>query len=223
MPPGLIERAERSLNAVIFDGYGMTEASYITGQGPDPEDRRKGTVGPPLNSVIRVLDPAGRDVAPGTTGAIVIRGATLFPGYLDDAEANAAAFLPGGWFRTGDLGYLDGDGCLALVGRVNELINRGGEKIAPAEVDHALLSHPAVAEAAAFAIPDARLGEDIVAAVVFRAGQTASARDLREWLLHRLAPAKAPRRIWPVDALPRTSTGKVQRGELARRWRETGG
>ena len=167
-----------------------------------------------------MLDERGADLPPGTPGEVVIRGETLFSGYLEDAAANAAAFLPGGWFRTGDLGYVDEDGYLYLIGRLNELINRGGEKIAPLEVDRALLTHPAVAEAAAFAVPDARLGEDVVAAVVLRPGAAATARELRRWLLERLTPYKAPRRIWFVERLPRTPTGKVQRGELTRRWTE---
>ena len=221
LPPDLIERAERSLGALVFDGFGMTEASYVTGQGPDPDERRAGAVGPPLFSEIRVLGADGGDLPPGKTGEIVIRGETLFPGYLDDPAANAAAFLPGGWFRTGDLGRFDEAGHLFLSGRSVEQINRGAEKIAPVEVDTALLAHPAVAEAAVFAVPDARLGEDIVAAVVLRPGRTATARELRGWLLRTLSPFKVPRRVWQVDALPRTSTGKVQRGVLARRWRET--
>ena len=223
MTPGTAERAEASLGALIFDGLGMTEASYITGCGPGAGDRRPGSCGPPLCSQIRVLDERGRDLPPGAAGEVVIRGETLFPGYLEDAEANAAAFLPGGWFRTGDLGYVDEDGYLYLIDRLNELINRGGEKVAPIEVDRALLIHPAVAEAAAFAVPDARFGEDVVAAVVLRPGVTATARELRRWLLDRLTPYKAPRRIWFIEQLPRTPTGKVQRGELSRRWREERG
>jgi acyl-CoA synthetase (AMP-forming)/AMP-acid ligase II len=223
LPPGIVERAERSLRALIFDGYGMTEASYITGAGPGAEDRREGSCGRPVSTEIRVLDEADRDLPPGATGAIVIRGPTLFPGYLDDPETNAALFLPGGWFRTGDIGYLDADGFLYLSGRAHEVINRGGAKIAPVEVDHILVRHPVVAEAAVFAVPDARLGEDIVAAVVLKPGKGATQRELRVWMLDRLSSHKVPRRIWMVDALPRTRTGKVQRGELSRRWSETRG
>jgi acyl-CoA synthetase (AMP-forming)/AMP-acid ligase II len=218
LPPGTLERAERSLGALIFDGYGMTEASYITGGGPGTEDRREGSCGRPVGAEIRVLDEEDRDLPPGATGAIVIRGPTLFPGYLNEPELNASLFLPGGWFRTGDLGYLDADGFLFLTGRVHELINRGGAKIAPVEVDHTLLRHPAVAEAAVFAVPDARLGEDVVAAVVLKPDVTATRRELRSWMLDRLSPYKVPRRIWEVDALPRTRTGKVQRGALADRF-----
>jgi acyl-CoA synthetase (AMP-forming)/AMP-acid ligase II len=224
LAPGIAERAERGLRAVIFDGFGMTEASYITGSGPGTEDRRPGSCGrPSTGAAIRILDQEGEDAPAGTAGEIVIRGPTLFAGYLDDPAANAAAFLPGGWFRTGDLGYLDEKGYLYINGRLNELINRGGEKIAPVEVDHALLSHPAVADAAAFAVPDARLGEDVVAAVVLEPGSEVTARQLRAWLLDRLNRHKAPRRIWIMERIPRTATGKIQRGELTRRWNEERG
>ena len=216
--PGTIERAEQSFAALVFDGYGMTEASYITGGGPGAHDRRDGTCGRPVSTSIRVLDECDRELPAGIAGAIVVRGPTLFSGYLDDAETNAEVFLPGGWFRTGDLGYLDDDGFLTILGRSNELINRGGEKISPVEVDRVLQRHLAVAEAAAFAVPDPRLGEDIVAAVVLRPGATVTVRVLRRWLLRHLAPTKAPRRIWVVDQLPRTATGKVQRAILTERF-----
>ncbi len=218
MTPGTSEEAEARLGALIFDGFGMSEASYITGGGPDPLQRRPGSCGPPLLGEIRILDEQGEDLPAREAGEVVIRGATLFPGYLDDPAANAAAFLPGGWFRTGDLGALNEDGHLYLRGRLNELINRGGEKIAPLEVDDVLLLHPAVTDAATFAVPDPRLGEDIVAAVVLAPGKTASPRELRAWMLDRLSPFKTPRRIWFVDALPRTGTGKVQRGVLTARF-----
>jgi acyl-CoA synthetase (AMP-forming)/AMP-acid ligase II len=198
----------------------MSEAMYIAWSGPAPAEHRVGSCGRPLAAAIRILDEEGRDVSPGSVGEIVIRGPTLFPGYLDDPAANATAFLPDGWFRTGDIGRVDQEGFLYLAGRVKEQINRGGEKIAPIEVDRALTQNPAVAAAAVFAVPDDRLGEDIVAAVVLRPGVTASQRELRRWMLDRLSAFKVPRRIWFVDALPRTGTGKVQRGELARRWHE---
>ena len=218
MTPGTAERAEKRLRAWIFDGFGMSEASYITASGPTPADRRPGACGRPWRSEIRVLDDEGRDLPSGKTGEIVIRGETLFSGYLDDPEANAAVFLDGGWFRTGDIGSVDVDGYLTLSGRKGETINRGGEKIAPLEVDHALLTHPAVADAAVFPIADGRFGEDIVAAIVLRPGATVSPRELRGWLLARLLPAKVPRRMWIVESLPRTLTGKVQRGVLSERY-----
>jgi len=151
-------------------------------------------------------------------GEIVVRGPQVFAGYLDDPAANPAAFFPGGWLRTGDLGYLDADGFLFVRGRLNELINRGGAKISPIEVDEVLLAHPAVSAAATFAIPDDLLGEEIAAAVVLVEGREASRRDLRRWLIHQVAPHKVPRRIWFVDDLPRTASGKVQRGVLTERF-----
>jgi acyl-CoA synthetase (AMP-forming)/AMP-acid ligase II len=218
MSPGTLERAERFLRAPVLTGYGMTETGNIAKFGPDDRDRREGSCGRSWCLAIRIVDAAGQDVAPGAIGEVVVRGPTLFAGYLDDPAATAAAFLPGGWFRTGDLGALDDDGFLYLRGRINEIINRGGEKIAPADVERVLASHHAVAAAAVFPVPDARLGEDIVAAVVLNPEMPATPWELRAWMLERLSPFKVPRRIWLVDALPLTPTGKVQRGVLAARY-----
>jgi acyl-CoA synthetase (AMP-forming)/AMP-acid ligase II len=168
---------------------------------------------------LRVVDDDGRTVPDGQRGEIVVRGPHVFGGYQDDPAATAAAFLPGGWFRTGDLGYLEADGSLVLCGRAKEQINRGGMEIAPAEVEQALLSHPAVLEAVVFGVPDVVLGEDLVAAVVLRPGKTATPRALRAWMLDRLAMPKVPRQIWFVAALPRTGAGKVRRGVLVEQFR----
>jgi acyl-CoA synthetase (AMP-forming)/AMP-acid ligase II len=218
MTPQTLERAERSLRAPVLTGYGMTETGNITKFGPDEQDRREGSCGRSWGIAIRVIDESGRDVVPGTAGEVVVSGPTVFSGYLDDPAANAAAFLSDGWFRTGDQGYLDENGFLYLTSRLSEMINRGGEKIAPLEVDQALASHPAVAAGAVFPVPDARLGEDIVAATVLKPGATATPRELRGWLLDRLSPFKVPRRIWIVEDLPLTPTGKVQRRVLANRF-----
>jgi oxalate---CoA ligase len=217
LSPETIARAERSLRAPVLSGYGMTEAGNITKFAPD-EPRREGSCGRSWCLAIRIVDASGRDEAPGVAGEVVVRGPTVFAGYLDDPEATAAAFLCDGWFRTGDRGYLDNEGYLYLTGRLSETINRGGEKIAPEEIDQALASHPAVASAAVFAVPDARLGEDIVAAVVLKLGATATPRELRGWMLDLLSPFKVPRRIWIVEDLPQTATGKVKRGVLADRF-----
>jgi acyl-CoA synthetase (AMP-forming)/AMP-acid ligase II len=197
----------------------MSEAHSITAVGPNAEERCEGSVGRPLDIAVRILDDRDEAAPVGVVGAIVVRGPTVMSGYLDDAEANTAAFTPDGWFRTGDLGYLDGDGFLFITGRAKELINRGGSQISPAEIDRVLLDHPAVAEAAAFAVPDERLGEDVVAAVVTRPGAEVTARELRRWLFDRLALSRAPRRIWFVESLPHTVTGKVQRTKLSERFR----
>ena len=207
------------LGAPVLNSYSATETGLIATALPPPSEHRRGSVGRPIREV-RVVAANGGDAARGVSGDIWVQAAGYFAGYLDDVETDAAALRPGGWYRTGDLGYLDGDGFLFLTGRRSELINRGGEKIAPAEVDAALGAHPAVRAAAAFAIPDERWGEDVVAAVVLEESQRLRAWELRAWALERLSPHKAPRRIWFVPALPRTALGKVRRGELRRLWLE---
>ena len=191
------EELETRLGAPILPSYGTSEAGRITAVLPPPAPRKPGSDGRPVQEV-RIVADDGSDVGPGVAGEIWVRGPLVFAGYLDDPENNAARFTADGWFRTGDLGYLDADGFFFLTGRINELINRGGTKIVPGEVDEALLDHPAVAEAAVFGVPDARLGEDIVAAVVLKPGLDATAREFRGWLLDRLSPHKVPRRIWFV-------------------------
>jgi oxalate---CoA ligase len=203
--------------APILPSYSSSEAGLIAAALPPPARSKPGSVGIPVLEM-RLVDADGNDVGATGTGEIVLRAPDWFPGYLDDPERNAAAFMEDGWFRTGDIGYRDHEGFLFLTGRRSELINRGGEKIAPADVDAALREHPAVADMAAFAVPDARLGEDVVAAVVTKPGTSATARELRSWMLDRLALHKAPRRIWFVETIPRTASGKVQRSELTRRW-----
>jgi acyl-CoA synthetase (AMP-forming)/AMP-acid ligase II len=213
---------EATLGAPILNSYGMSEASFIAGERYAGYQRVPGAVGIPWGEV-QIVAERGVPVGLGTTGEIEVRGPRVFPGYLDDREANAAAFLPGGWFRTGDVGFLDDGEYLHLTGRISEIINRGGANIAPVEIDRALVNHPAVADGAVFAVPDRRLGEDIIAAVVLEPGSRATSRELRVWMLDRLSPYKVPRRIWVVKNLPRTATGKVQRGELARRWADNRG
>ncbi len=152
---------------------------------------------------------------PGAMGEVVERGPSEMAGYQDDPEANAQAFVDG-WFRTGDQGYLDADGYLFLTGRLKELVNHGGEKVAPAEVEAVLLAHPSVAQAAVFAMPDARFGEAVAAAVVLRPGAALDEAELRRFVAGRLIEFKAPRRIVAVAELPKGPTGKVQRLALAK-------
>jgi acyl-CoA synthetase (AMP-forming)/AMP-acid ligase II len=219
--PELVARGECLWGIPVLNGYGTTETlGYITSE-EDPETipRKPRSVGLARSGTeIVVRDENGVPRPPGTTGEITVRGEHVFPGYLDDPEATAAAFFPGGWFRTGDVGYLDAEGYVFVTGRVREFINRGGEKIAPQEVDDVLLAHPAVADAAAFAVPDPRLGEEVAAAVVLRDGGAVTERSLRRWAAARLSPHKIPRRIWFIDALPRTGSSKVQRGVLTDRF-----
>jgi acyl-CoA synthetase (AMP-forming)/AMP-acid ligase II len=208
------------LAAPVLNSYSSSEAGLIATVLPPPAPHKPGSVGRPIQP-LRIADEDGQDVRPGATGEIVVQGSTFFAGYLDDPEANAAAATADGWFRTGDVGHLDEDGFLFVTGRLTELINRGGLNIAPAEVDEVIMEHPLVKSAAAFALPDARLGEDVALAVVPEHGATPRARQLRGWLLDRLPPHKVPRRIWFVDQLPRTASGKVQRRALTARFTDS--
>jgi acyl-CoA synthetase (AMP-forming)/AMP-acid ligase II len=160
------------------------------------------------------MDEAGRLLPRGETGEVVIRGDNVTAGYRGNPQANAAAFT-NGWFRTGDQGRLDAEGYLWLTGRLKEIINRGGEKISPREVDEVLMDHPAVAQAVTFAVPHDKLGEDVAAAVVLREGASCTERELREFAGRRLAAMKVPRQVLFLDEIPKGSTGKLQRIGLA--------
>ena len=162
------------------------------------------------------MDVDGKLLPSGEVGEIVIRGPNVTLGYRRNPDANRSAFRDG-WFRTGDQGYVDSDGYLFLTGRLKEIINRGGEKISPHEVDEILLGHPAVAQAITFALPDIRLGEDVGAAVVLREGCCAGELELQEYAAERLADFKVPRRIVILDQIPTGPTGKPQRVGLADR------
>jgi acyl-coenzyme A synthetase/AMP-(fatty) acid ligase len=166
------------------------------------------------------MDEVGAFLNPGETGEIVLRGPNITRGYDDNSEANEQGFSQG-WFKTGDQGYLDFDGYLFITGRLKELINRGGEKIAPREIDEVLLSHPEVLQAAAFAVPHPTLGEDVAAAVVVRDKRRVPEFLIRQYLFGKLAPFKIPTRIFLVDELPKGSTGKIQRFGLLTKIAET--
>jgi acyl-CoA synthetase (AMP-forming)/AMP-acid ligase II len=214
LPPVVMERLEAAFNAPVLESYGMTEASHQMASNPLPPARRKpGSVGLGVGVDVAIMDESGALLPQGQKGEVVVRGANLVDGYENNPEANAAAFT-NGWFRTGEQGYLDEDGYLCLTGRIKELINRGGEKISPLEIDDALLRHPAVAEALAFAVPHPTLGEEVHAAVVLRS--QVGERELREHCAQTLAEFKVPRRIHLLDALPRGATGKLQRISMAK-------
>jgi acyl-CoA synthetase (AMP-forming)/AMP-acid ligase II len=179
-----------------------------------PAPRKPGSVGIAAGPEIAIMDEAGTILAAGATGEVVIRGPNVTPGYLNNPEANASAFLDG-WFRTGDQGVLDPDGYLTITGRLKEIINRGGEKVAPLEVDNVLSSHPAVAQALTFAIPHPKLGEEVAAAVVLREGHKVNEAALRTFAAGYLADFKVPRRVIFLDEIPKGATGKLQRIGLA--------
>lgn len=203
LSPELAKELERLLGAPVLDGYGMTEAPLIASARPGDGPRDRGVIGAPAGVEIAIRD-----------GEVLVRGGAVMARYEGDAEANATAFVDG-WFRTGDLGFVDADGRLRLIGRAGERINRGGEKVDPAEVEAVLRRHPAVADVAVFAALHPRLGEEVAAAVVRRAEQVMTAADLRRFAAQRLAAFKAPRRIRFVEQIPRDAHGKLQHVELA--------
>jgi acyl-CoA synthetase (AMP-forming)/AMP-acid ligase II/acyl carrier protein len=217
LPLRLIAELEGVFQAPLIEAYGMTEAAHQIASNPlPPRQRKPGSVGLGTGVEIAIMDEAGTFRKRGETGEIVVRGPNITRGYDDNPGANEQAFSRG-WFRTGDQGYLDADGYLFITGRLKELINRGGEKIAPREIDEVLLSHPEVLQAAAFAVAHASLGEDVAAAVVVRDKRRASEFLLRQYLFEKLAPFKIPSRIFVVDELPKGATGKLQRiGLLAK-------
>jgi acyl-CoA synthetase (AMP-forming)/AMP-acid ligase II len=215
LPPQVMAELEAAFGAPVIESYGMTEAAHQMTSNPMPPAARKpGTVGVPAGPEVATMDGQGALLAVGEIGEIVIRGANVTAGYENNPAANAEAFAAG-WFRTGDQGRLDAEGYLTVTGRIKEIINRGGEKISPREVDEVMMDHPAVGQAVAFAVPHPKLGEDVAAAIVLREGMNAGERDIREFVATRLAPFKVPRKVVIVEDIPKGATGKVQRARLA--------
>lgn len=213
LPQDLQRRIETSLGVPVIQAYATTEAGTIAQEPLLHLERAPGSVGLPAGGEVAILDDRGRPRGPGEIGEIAARGPEVFEGYEGDAAANRAAFRDG-WFRTGDLGHLDEAGYLYITGRAKELINRGGMKVSPAEVDAALLRHAEVAEAATFALSHPTLGEDVVAAVVLRESARVTTRELRDFAFDHLASFKVPTRIIAVSRLAHTALGKIRRTDL---------
>lgn len=215
LSPTLQERVEGLLGVPLLQAYGMTEASHQMASNPlPPGERRAASVGHATGIEIAILDDDWRPLGPELPGEVSIRGASVVDGYRDNPDANAASFRDG-WFRTGDVGRLSDDGYLTLDGRIKELINRGGEKISPFEVEEALLTHPSVREAVAYGVPDEKYGEVVAAVVVTDGRAGAGEPELTEHCAARLAAFKVPVAITAMDAIPKGPTGKVQRRLLA--------
>ena len=213
LAPQMMADIEQKFGVPILEAYGMTEAAHQMASNPLPPGARKaGSVGCGTAVEIAILDKAGEVLPQGEIGEVSIKGPNVFDGYEGNAEANAESFT-NGWFRTGDQGYLDSEGYLTLVGRIKELINRGGEKISPREIDEALLTHPAVAEAVCFGIADRVYGEEVAAAVVLKAPATEA--ELTAHCRSSLSDFKCPKTIYIVEEIPRTATGKIQRRNVA--------
>jgi acyl-CoA synthetase (AMP-forming)/AMP-acid ligase II len=216
LPPTVIAELERVFGVPVVEAYGMTEATHQMASNPLGGPRKAGTVGPSGGPEIRVVNDKGETVPRGQTGEIVIRGPNVMTAYENNPKANADAFYSD-WFRTGDQGVMDSDGYVAITGRLKEIINRGGEKISPREVDEIIMEHPAVHQCVTFAMPHEMLGEDVAAAIVLRQGTAATDKELREFASARLAPYKVPRKILILTEIPVGATGKLQRIGLAQK------
>jgi acyl-CoA synthetase (AMP-forming)/AMP-acid ligase II len=213
---------EEAFGAPVIEAYAMTEASHQMTSNPlPPRARTAGTVGVAAGPEVAIMDEAGDLLPAGAVGEIVIRGENVTLGYENNPQANAENFT-NGWFRTGDQGVMDEDGYLVITGRLKEIINRGGEKISPREVDDVLMDYPAVQQVVTFAMPHPKLGEEVAAAIVLREGHTASEHDIREFASAHLADFKVPRKVLFLDEIPKGATGKLQRIGLAEKLGITG-
>ena len=217
MPPPVMKELEEAFSSPLIEAYGMTEASHQMASNPlPPGERKPGSVGIPTGVRISIVDESGQHLRPGATGEVVIQGSSVTAAYRNNPDANAQAFTEG-WFRTGDQGVIDDDGYLRLTGRLKEIINRGGEKISPLEVDEVLIGHPDVAQAITFSVPHEKLGEEVAAALVLREGATTTQGEIREFAGRRLADFKVPRCVIFLDEIPKGPTGKLQRIGLAKK------
>jgi acyl-CoA synthetase (AMP-forming)/AMP-acid ligase II len=217
MPPQVIRELEEVFGAPLVEAYGMTEAAHQMAANPlPPRVRKPGTVGIAAGPEVAIMDESGALLAPGNVGEVVIRGENVTRGYENNPKANAEGFTHG-WFRTGDQGMMDAEGYLTITGRLKEIINRGGEKVSPREVDEVLMDHPAVSQVVTFAIPHDKLGEEVGAVVVLREGATLTEKELREFAASRLADFKVPRKVLFMAEIPKGATGKLQRIGLAKK------
>jgi acyl-CoA synthetase (AMP-forming)/AMP-acid ligase II len=213
LPPQVMHDLEAAFGAPVLEAYGMTEAAHQMASNPlPPSARLPGSVGRGTDVKISIMDAEGKHLPTGERGEVVIQGPNVVRGYENNPEANASSFVDG-WFRTGDQGVLDENGYLTLTGRLKEMINRGGEKISPREIDEVLLAHPAVAEAVSFGVPHTAWGEEVAAAVTLNGEATEA--ELLAYCKERLAEFKRPKQIHITTAIPRTATGKIQRRVVA--------
>ena len=217
LPLPLMEELERVFKVSVTESYGLSEALQLTNTPLDRQRRKVGSLGVPGTSEVAIMDETGRLRGPSQAGEIVCRGPIVTAGYFNDPAASERSFADD-WFRTGDLGFLDADGHLYMTGRLKEVINRGGEKVLPQEVDQALTAYPAIAQAVTFGFPDPVLGEEVAAAVVLRPGMSATAEEIRKFAASRLSGFKVPRRVLILPMIPTGPTGKLIRREVAERY-----
>ena len=219
MPPQVIRELEEVFKAPLIESYGMTEACHQMASNPlPPAVRKPGSVGIAAGPEVAIMGEDGSLLPRGEIGEIVIRGDNVSAGYENNPKANAEAYTTGlnrGWFRTGDQGVMDAEDYVSLTGRLKEIINRGGEKVSPREVDELLMDHPAVAQVVCFGMPHPKLGEEVAAAVVLREGQQVTERELQDFVSQRAADFKVPKKILFMEEIPKGATGKLQRIGLA--------
>jgi acyl-CoA synthetase (AMP-forming)/AMP-acid ligase II len=222
LPPQVMTALEETLKAPVIESYGMTEASHqMTSNRLPPGLRKAGSVGAEAGPLVRIAHESEDAIlGPDALGEVVISGPNVTPGYESNPSANEKSFFMAGdrrWFRTGDQGQFDEDGYLRITGRLKEIINRGGEKVSPLEVDEVLMDHPAVAQVVTFGIPHDKLGEEVGAAIVLKPDMTATDQEIRSFAAGRLADFKVPRKVVILDEIPKGATGKLQRIGLAQK------
>ncbi len=215
LPVEVLRAFERTFECVVLEGYGLSETSPVASFNHPDRERKPGSIGTPIDGVeMKVVDEVGDEVPAGDVGEIVIRGHNVMKSYWQRPDATADAITTDGWFRTGDLGRVDGDGYLFIVDRKKELIIRGGYNVYPREIEEVLYEHPAVHECAVIGIPHPSLGEEVGAAVALKPGVEATADELRSYAKSQVAAYKYPRHVWLVDALPKGATGKILKREI---------
>ncbi|KAJ9607875.1 hypothetical protein H2200_007954 [Cladophialophora chaetospira] len=217
LSPKTFHELEETYAAPVLEAYAMTEAAHqmCSNQLPHRGKRKPGSVGIGHGVEVQILDDAGNEVPRGREGEICIRGDNVTQGYLNNDKANKEAFTKGGFFRTGDQGMKDDDGYVVITGRIKELINRGGEKISPIELDHIIAGNPEVAEAVTFAIPSELYGQEVGVAVVLKGDRSITEQGITDFVVSRTAIFKKPQRVWILKEIPKTATGKIQRRKVA--------
>jgi long-chain acyl-CoA synthetase len=219
VPAEVMRRFEETFNCLVVEGYGLSESTCRSTFNPPDTRRRPGSCGMAIGNEMRVVGEDDDELPDGEAGEIVMRGENVFKGYFKNEAATARAFR-GGWFHTGDVGFRDAEGFYHVIDRKSDMIIRGGENIYPREIDELLYKHPAVAEAAAFGVPDPLYGEDVAAFVVLKEGHEAAGEEIAAYCRERLADYKCPKTVRVVATLPKGPTGKVLKRELQALWRQ---
>jgi len=218
LPPAVFEKLNKVFNCPVIEAYGMTEATHQMTSNPLPPKKQKaGFVGIPAGPEVAIMDDNNKIMKNGEVGEICIKGNNVTSGYENNPEANKANFN-NGWFRTGDQGFFDNDGYLKISGRLKEIINKGGEKISPLEVDNVLMDHPSIEQAVCFGYEDKMLGEDIATAIILKEGVNLDETGLKIYAKEKLAKFKIPKKIFFVTEIPKGATGKLQRNVLAKKF-----